>query len=86
MEAYGGIIRYNTDLTDEELIAQRTDTIVDFLVDAGIDTTQEVVTRDIPGGRGMLATEAILIKANEGTYDPKKKSQSGVSETAATAK
>jgi hypothetical protein len=74
MEAYGGTLRFNTDLTDEDLIAQRMNTIMDFLIEAGIDTTHEVVTRDLPGGEGMVATEAILIKVNEGTYQPKGKS------------
>lgn len=72
MEAYGGTIRFNTDLTDEELIARRTEVVVDFLTQAGIDTTREVVVRDMPGGDGMQASEALLIKANEGTYRPKK--------------
>jgi len=72
MEAYGGTIRFSTELTDEDLIAQRTTTIVDLLAEAGIDTTREVVVRAMPGGRGMSATEAILIKAKEGTYQPTK--------------
>jgi hypothetical protein len=73
MEAYGGTIRLNTNLTDDDLIARRTNVLVDFLAEAGIDTTREVVGRDMPGGRGMHATEAVLIKANEGTYQPQKK-------------
>jgi hypothetical protein len=76
LDAYGGTIRFNTALTDEELITKRTETIVDFLSEAGIDTTREVVKRDMPGGEGMQATEAILIKTNEGMYNPKQKSQS----------
>lgn len=76
MDAYGGTIRFNTNLTDEELADQRAAEIVSFLSESGIDTTSEVVARDLPGGEGSAATEAILIKANEGTYDPKKKSGS----------
>jgi hypothetical protein len=86
MEAYGGTVRFNTELTDEDLIAQRTEVIVDFLAGAGVDTTHEVVTRDMPGGKGMLATEAILIKAGEGTYQPKQKTQTGAAGAAATMK
>ena len=81
MDAYGGTLRFNTELTDEALITKRTEAIVDFLAEAGIDTTREVLVRDMPGGAGMQATEAILIRANEGMYDPKKKSQSSVSES-----
>jgi hypothetical protein len=78
MEAYGGTIRLNTNESDEDLIKKRMDVIVQFLADAGIDTTTEVLTRDHRGGAGMDANEVILIKANEGTYKPKK-SGDGVS-------
>lgn len=86
MEAYGGTIRFNSDLTDEDLIARRVEVIVDVLAQAGIDTTPEAVVHEMPGGRGMQATEAILIKTHEGTYDPKKKSQAGTTGTTATTK
>ena len=72
MEAYGGTIRFNTDLTDQDLVDQRVAMVVDFLAGAGIDTTEEVVTEDMPGGHGMPAAEAILIKAKQGTYDPER--------------
>jgi hypothetical protein len=81
MEAYGGTIRFNTALTDEDLIARRTGVIMDFLAQAGVDTTREVVMRDMAGGEGMSAREAILIKAEEGTYDPKKKASFGAAGT-----
>jgi hypothetical protein len=81
MEAYGGTIRFNTELTDEDLIARRTGVIMDFLAQAGVDTTREVVLRDMPGGAGMAATEAILIKAEEGTYDPKDKASGAAAGT-----
>jgi thiamine monophosphate kinase len=78
MEAYAGTIRFNTASSDEELIEQRLATIMDFLSEAGIETEQEVVRCDMPGGKGMSAVEAILIKVNEGTYDPEQRgSQSG---------
>lgn len=73
MEVWGGQIRFNTDLTDDELIEQRKQAIMDFLADAGVDTTAEVLGRDLPGGQGMPASEAILIKANEATYAPSAK-------------
>ena len=74
MEAYGGAVRYSTDETDEALVRARLRTIVDFLAEAGIDTTQQVVKRDMSGGEGIAATEAVLIRANEGVYNPRKKS------------
>jgi hypothetical protein len=86
MDAYGGTIRLNTELTDKDLIARRSDTIMDFLAQAGIDTTREVLVQEMPGGRGMPATEAVLIKATEGTFVPKKASQSTPTAAAGTAK
>jgi len=74
LEAYGGTIRFNTDLTDKELVSRRIEAVRDFLAEAGIDTTREVVVRDIPGGEGMAATEALLIKQHEGTYQPRRES------------
>lgn len=87
MDAYGGVVRFNSELDDEELIARRAEVIVDFLAEAGVDTTREVVVEDMPGGRGMLAREVILIRANEGTYKPgKRESQGGAGKTIATGK
>lgn len=76
MQAYGGTIRYNTDETDETLLARRTDAVMQFLRETGLTTTSETLTRDLPGGKGMSATEAVLIKTHEATYNPKAKSGS----------
>lgn len=70
INAYGGTIRFNSNLDDEALLDKRSSTIVEFLGELGLDTSSEIVTRDIRGGRGMDATEVILIKVHEGTYDP----------------
>lgn len=86
MEAYAGTIRFDTELTEKDLIARRVEVVMDFLAEAGIDTTREVVVREMAGGRGMPATEAILIKVKEGTYDPEKKQSQGTSTGATTAK
>jgi hypothetical protein len=84
MEAYGGTIRFNTDLTDDQLVAERIARVVNFLAEAGIDTTREVVMRDIPGGKGFAAAEAVLIKATIGTYDPER--ERSLPEAGSTAK
>ena len=81
MEAYGGEIRFDTCLDDQVLVERRTETIIDFLQDAGIDAAADVVSEGLPGGRGIDATEAILIKANEATYNPDKASSIGTSDT-----
>jgi hypothetical protein len=82
LQEYGGTIRFSTNETEAELVNARADSIREFLCAAGIDTTREVLERNLPGGRGMLATEAILIKANEATYHPKKKAGSTGGEAA----
>ncbi len=71
MQAYGGEIRFNSDLTDEALLTARVQTVRDLLAAQGVDTTREVIRRDLPGGEGMNADEAILIKKQEGTYSAK---------------
>ena len=73
MEAYGGAIYFSTDLQSEDLIAERMNTIVDFLAQAGIDTYQEVVVCDLPGGEGMESKQALVIYENEGMYKPGKR-------------
>lgn len=75
MDMYGGTIRFNTAVQDETLIDQRTEAIVDYLASKGVDATSELLTRDLPGGRGMDAAQAIVIRANEGVYKPKKKKE-----------
>ncbi len=70
INAYGGTIRFNSNLNDDVLIDKRLTATVDYLSESGIDTSSEVVSRGMRGGSGMDATEVILIKENEGTYDP----------------
>jgi len=70
IEVHGGTIRFNTDVDDKELIQKRTDAILAFLAEAGVDTTGQVLVEDLPGGRGMDASEVILIKVFEATYQP----------------
>ncbi len=84
MQAYGGEIRFNSDLTDETLLTARIKTVRELLAEQGVDTTREVIHRDLPGGEGMNADEAILIKKQEGTYNPKKASNSGTGGGTAT--
>lgn len=74
MEAYGGTIRFNTDEEDVALVDARLKTVVDYLAEVGVDTTKPVVQRDLPGGRGLDANQAIMIKAAQGGFTPKKDS------------
>lgn len=77
MKVYGGEIRFDTQCRDPDLTQRRIDCIVDYLCEAGIEDPLEVVHLALPGGRGMDASEAILIKASEATYQPGKSKQSG---------
>ena len=62
LQEYGGKIRFNTGSTDNALIAQRMETVRSALAAQGVDTTKDVVVRDIPGGTGVSATEAIAAR------------------------
>lgn len=76
MHEYGGSVRFSTNETDEELVDQRTEEIMKALQAAGIDPYRDVVRRDLPGGRGLDASQAIVIKARATSF--KKKQQGGL--------
>lgn len=72
MQAYGGSLRFNSNLPAGDLLSKRLETIHDFLGECGVLTEANTVSVDLPGGEGMNATEAILIRKVEGTYTEKK--------------
>ena len=76
MQMYGGTIRFNTNESDQALVDQRMNVVKVALANEGLDTTTEVLKQDLPGGRGMDAAQAILIKTTEGTFVHKKKTSS----------
>ncbi len=78
IDAYGGSLRYSTDLTEKELVKKRTETIIAFLSDCGVETARQVDAQALPASEGMDAAEVILIRQNEGRYSPKKTKTSGV--------
>ncbi len=80
ISAFGGQVRYSTDSQDEQLVARRLREIKRFLGEAGVDTTGAIVVLDHPGGAGMMATEAVLIKKEEGTYKPRRSGGQGSGE------
>lgn len=71
LQEFSGTVRFSTNETDKALVSARTKQILTFLSDQGIAADSSVLVQDMPGGRGMDANEAILIKVNEGTYRPK---------------
>jgi hypothetical protein len=72
MDAYGGTIRFNSDDRDEALRRDRLDAVLECLMEMGCYATTETIREDLPGGAGIDATEAVLIKAHEATYTPNK--------------
>ncbi len=77
MEMYGGAIRFSSAESDPRLVTARSQTITDYLRGLGVDVTAETVTSELRGGRGMEASQAIAIRANEGVYKPKRDSRAG---------
>jgi hypothetical protein len=78
MDAYGGEIRFNTDSTDTDLNQARVAAVVAFLSEAGVKASPESIKQDMPGGRGMNAREAILIRTSANVYKPPKDSGGGL--------
>lgn len=72
IEMYGGEVRFNAADRDAALVAARTRAIVEFLREQGIDIATDGVEMNLPGGRGVDAAQAIVIRAGEGTYKPKR--------------
>lgn len=70
MQEYGGSIRMSSELGDAELLRMRTDAVVAFLTEAGVEVTPQTVVQDVPGGRGLPAAEVLLIRAQVGQFNP----------------
>ena len=60
LASYGGTLRFDSALDDEEIGEERMQHVHEFLTAAGLTSEQIEVTRDIPGGTGMQATEAVI--------------------------
>ncbi|MGE3180741.1 MAG: hypothetical protein AB7N71_03865 [Phycisphaerae bacterium] len=75
IEEYGGTIRFNTTLADDILVQNRTQSIIEYLQEIGVDTGTTMVSRESYEDTGThAADEAILIKVMEGTYRPRRNS------------
>jgi hypothetical protein len=59
LNTYGGLVRYETDGTDQELIKQRIDHVREYLTLVGVDMNRVEVKPMISGGRGMPGPEAL---------------------------
>jgi hypothetical protein len=63
LSVYGGAVRYATSIEDDRLVEQRMASIRDYLATTGIAADRIKTNRDLPGGTGMTAKEAIVAKA-----------------------
>lgn len=63
LEIYGGTLHYDTGLTDEELVKARIGRMKDFLATTGIPADKIDVEEGLASGRGLIAPEAIVIRA-----------------------
>lgn len=77
IDAYGGVIHFNSDATDAALLKDRTQAILTCLAEAGVDARPELVRADMPADSGMNATEVLLIRRNLGVYVPRRQNGSG---------
>ncbi len=77
MEEYGGDIRFDSDLSDPRMRADRTTAIIAQLSEYGVDTRTELVRDGMRGGSGRAADEVVLIKLVEGMYQPPRSSGGG---------
>jgi hypothetical protein len=66
LNTYGGTVRYETQLTDEDMIALRLDHVREYLALTGCDMKRVEVTTGLPGGQGMWGDEATR-KLKQGT-------------------
>ena len=64
LDTYGGIVRYETMLMDDEMIASRLDQVREYLDLTGCDMSRVELKVMLSGGRGMPASDAIQGEEN----------------------
>jgi hypothetical protein len=69
LNTYGGTVRYETDLRDEDLMQKRINNVREYLAVAGCNMDRVEVKAMISGGRGMAADKAMIVEA-KGTAKP----------------
>jgi hypothetical protein len=69
LDAYGGVVRYETYCPDEALVRERIEHVREYLALLECDMHRIEIKQMISGGRGMSADEAIEKKA-KGTAKP----------------
>ena len=64
LDTYGGIVRYETVLMDDEMVASRLDQVREYLDLTGCDMSRVELKVMLSGGRGMPASDAIQGEEN----------------------
>ena len=59
LDTYGGVLRYDTTATDEQLVQARIDHVREYLTVVGCDMDRVEIHAMMAGGRGMRATHAL---------------------------
>jgi hypothetical protein len=76
LNAYGGVLRYETYCEDEPLVTQRMEHVREYLALAGCNMDRVAVQQMIAAGRGLPADDAVEIKT-KGTAKPEGGAPSG---------
>lgn len=84
LNVYGGIVRYETEQTDDALITRRIAHVHEYLADAGCDMSRVEVKSMLSGGRGIRATDAIRI-LEEGTINDLQSGAAGSGQPGSTS-
>jgi len=85
LTVYGGSVRYATAVADDRLVEQRMGSIRDYLATTGIASERIRVVRDLPGGVGMTAREAIVAKSEAIAGEQKQETKGGKKGAGASA-
>jgi len=70
LDTYGGIVRYETLSTDDEMVNRRLEHVREYLALTGCDMSRVQIKTMISGGRGMTATRAFMVEGNATTVKP----------------
>ena len=71
LDTYGGIVRYETFNTDEEMVKHRLEHVREYLALTGCDMGRVQIKAMISGGRGLTASKAMMVDAKGTAKDAK---------------
>jgi len=80
LDTYGGAVRYDTSITDTELVQTRLNHVREYLALTGCNMNRVEIKTMLPGGTGMTATRAI--EKEQRMHDKKNQPAMGMSDGA----